>query len=66
MRWKDIATDLNLSTVTLWKVLRSQTDASEATKVRAKELNYGPNLSAGSLPTNAPSWPELQSASLQR
>ncbi len=34
VRWKDIATDLNLSTVTLWKVLRSQTDASEATKVR--------------------------------
>lgn len=55
VRMKDIATDLNLSTMTISKVLRGQTDVSESTKARVlqrvKELNYRPNLSAGSLRT---------------
>ncbi|HUB30828.1 MAG TPA: LacI family DNA-binding transcriptional regulator [Terracidiphilus sp.] len=55
MRLKDIAADLNLSKMTISKVLRGQTDISEATKARVlkrvKELNYIPNLSASSLRT---------------
>ena len=55
VRMKDIATDLNLSKMTISKVLRGQTDVSEATKARvlqrAKELNYRPNISARSLRT---------------
>jgi len=55
VRLKDIAADLNLSKMTISKVLRGQTDISEATKVRVlkrvKELNYIPNLSASSLRT---------------
>ena len=55
VRLKDIAADLNLSKMTISKVLRGQTDISEATKARVlkrvKELNYIPNLSASSLRT---------------
>jgi len=46
VRLKDIAADLNLSKMTISKVLRGQTDISEATKARVlkrvKELNYIP------------------------
>jgi LacI family transcriptional regulator len=55
VRLKDIATDLNLSKMTISKVLRGQTDVSAATKARVlqrmKELNYRPNISARSLRT---------------
>ena len=55
VRLKDIAADLNLSKMTISKVLRGQTDISEATRVRVlkrvKELKYIPNLSASSLRT---------------
>jgi LacI family transcriptional regulator len=55
VRLKDIANDLNLSKMTISKVLRGQTDISAATKARVlqrmKELNYRPNISARSLRT---------------
>src|SRR5579863_5830261 len=55
VRLKDIAADLNLSKMTISKVLRGQTDISEATKARVlkrvRELKYIPNLSASSLRT---------------
>ncbi|MEO6801822.1 MAG: LacI family DNA-binding transcriptional regulator [Granulicella sp.] len=55
VRLKDIASDLNLSKMTISKVLRGQTDVSAATKARVlqrmKELNYRPNISARSLRT---------------
>ena len=55
VRLKDIANDLNLSKMTISKVLRGQTDVSPATKARVlqrvKELNYRPNVSARSLRT---------------
>jgi LacI family transcriptional regulator, galactose operon repressor len=55
VRLKDIAADLNLSKMTISKVLRGQTDISEATKERVlkrvKELKYIPNVSASSLRT---------------
>jgi len=55
VRLKDIANDLNLSKMTISKVLRGQTDVSAATKARVlqrmKELNYRPNISARSLRT---------------
>ncbi len=55
VRLKDIANDLNLSKMTISKVLRGQTDVSPATKARVlqrmKELNYRPNISARSLRT---------------
>jgi LacI family transcriptional regulator len=55
VRLKDIAADLNLSKMTISKVLRGQTDISEATRARVlkrvKELKYIPNLSASSLRT---------------
>ena len=55
VRLKDIANDLNLSKMTISKVLRGQTDVSPATKARVlqrvKELNYQPNISARSLRT---------------
>lgn len=55
VRLKDIAADLNLSKMTISKVLRGQTDISDATKARVlkrvKELKYIPNLSASSLRT---------------
>jgi len=55
VRLKDIATDLNLSKMTISKVLRGQTDISDATKARVlkrvKELKYIPNISASSLRT---------------
>lgn len=55
VRLKDIAKDLNLSKMTISKVLRGQTDVSEDTKVRvlqrARELNYRPNTTARSLRT---------------
>lgn len=55
VRLKDIARDLNLSKMTISKVLRGQTDVSEDTKARvlqrAKELNYRPNTTALSLRT---------------
>ncbi len=55
VRLKDIATDLNLSKMTISKVLRGQTDISAHTKARVlqrvKELNYRPNSSARSLRT---------------
>ena len=55
VRLKDIAEDLNLSKMTISKVLRGQTDISEATKARVlqrvKELKYIPNISASSLRT---------------
>jgi LacI family transcriptional regulator len=55
VRLKDIASDLNLSKMTISKVLRGQTDISAATKARVlqrmKELNYRPNIAASSLRT---------------
>lgn len=55
VRLKDIAEDLNLSKMTISKVLRGQTDVSAETKARvlqrAKELNYRPNVTARSLRT---------------
>jgi LacI family transcriptional regulator len=55
VRLKDIARDLNLSKMTISKVLRGQTDVSEDTKARvlqrARELNYRPNTTARSLRT---------------
>jgi LacI family transcriptional regulator len=55
VRLKDIAEDLNLSKMTISKVLRGQTDISDATKARVlqrvKELNYIPNISASALRT---------------
>jgi LacI family transcriptional regulator len=55
VRLKDIAADLNLSKMTISKVLRGQTDISDATKARVlkrvRELKYIPNISASSLRT---------------
>ena len=55
VRLKDIADDLNLSKMTISKVLRGQTDVSPTTKARVlqrmKELNYRPNIQARSLRT---------------
>lgn len=55
VRLKDIAKDLNLSKMTISKVLRGQTDISDATRARVlqrvRELNYIPNISASSLRT---------------
>lgn len=55
VRLKDIAKDLNLSKMTISKVLRGQADISDATKARVlqrvRELNYIPNISASSLRT---------------
>ena len=52
VRLKDIAEDLNLSKMTISKVLRGQTDISDETKARVlkrvKELKYIPNISASS------------------
>src|ERR1700753_4113824 len=54
-RLRDIAKDLNLSTMTISKVLRGQTDVSAETKARVlkrvQELNYRPNMTARSLRT---------------
>lgn len=55
IRLRDIAKDLNLSTMTISKVLRGQTDVSAETKARVlkrvQELNYRPNITARSLRT---------------
>lgn len=55
VRLRDIAQDLNLSTMTISKVLRGQTDVSAETKARVlkrvQELNYRPNITARSLRT---------------
>jgi LacI family transcriptional regulator len=55
VRLKDIASDLNLSKMTISKVLRGHADVSAATKARVlqriKELNYRPNISARGLRT---------------
>lgn len=55
IRLRDIAQDLNLSTMTISKVLRGQTDVSAETKARVlkrvQELNYRPNVAARSLRT---------------
>lgn len=55
VRLKDIADDLNLSKMTISRVLRGQTDVSPETKARVlqrvKELNYRPNVMARSLRT---------------
>jgi len=55
IRLQDIADDLNLSKMTISKVLRGQTDISAETKARVlkrvQELNYRPNISASSLRT---------------
>jgi LacI family transcriptional regulator len=55
VRLKDIADDLNLSKMTISKVLRGQADVSPTTKARVlqrmKELNYRPNIQARSLRT---------------
>lgn len=55
IRLRDIARDLNLSTMTISKVLRGQTDVSAETKARVlkrvQELNYRPNITARSLRT---------------
>src|SRR5580765_5311262 len=55
IRLQDIADELNLSKMTISKVLRGQTDVSAETKARVlkrvKELNYRPNISARSLRT---------------
>ncbi|MEO8593071.1 MAG: LacI family DNA-binding transcriptional regulator [Candidatus Solibacter sp.] len=54
-RLKDIANDLNLSVVTISKVLRDHPDISQETRERVrkrmKELNYRPNLTARALVT---------------
>ncbi len=54
-RLKDIAKDLNLSVVTISKVLRDHPDISQETRQRVlqrmKELNYRPNLAARALVT---------------
>jgi LacI family transcriptional regulator len=54
-RLKDIAKDLNLSVVTISKVLRDHPDISQETRKRVlkrmKELNYRPNLAARALVT---------------
>jgi LacI family transcriptional regulator len=54
-RLKDIARDLNLSVVTISKVLRDHPDISRETRERVlkrmKELNYRPNLAARALVT---------------
>ena len=54
-RLKDIASDLNLSVVTISKVLRDHPDISQETRERVlkrmKELNYRPNLAARALVT---------------
>jgi LacI family transcriptional regulator len=55
VRLKDIASDLNLSVVTISKVLRDHPDISQDTRDRVlkrmKELNYRPNLAARALVT---------------
>ena len=55
VRLKDIARDLGVSVVTVSKVLRGNTDISEATRRRVlkrmKELNYQPNMMARGLAT---------------
>jgi LacI family transcriptional regulator len=55
VRLKDIADDLNLSKMTISKVLRGQADISAETKARVlkrvKELKYIPNINANSLRT---------------
>src|SRR5688572_7770841 len=55
VRLKDIAAELNVSVVTVSKVLRNQGDISDETRQRvlklAKELNYKPNWVARSLVT---------------
>jgi LacI family transcriptional regulator len=54
-RLKDIAHDLDLSVVTISKVLRGHPDISQETRDRVlkrmKELNYRPNLAARALVT---------------
>ncbi|WP_010545249.1 LacI family DNA-binding transcriptional regulator [Sphingomonas elodea] len=53
VRLKDIARDLGVSTVTVSKVLRGQTDIGEKTRERVlkrmRELNYQPNMLARAL-----------------
>src|SRR6185295_1942279 len=55
IRLKDIAQDLNISVVTVSKVLRKHPDIGPATRERVlqrmKELNYRPNLAARALVT---------------
>jgi LacI family transcriptional regulator len=55
VRLKDIARDLGVSVVTVSKVLRGNTDISDATRQRVlkrmKELNYQPNMMARGLAT---------------
>jgi LacI family transcriptional regulator len=55
VRLKDIAKDLNLSAVTISKVLRDHPDIGAETRKRVlkrmRELNYQPNLAARSLAT---------------
>src|SRR5947208_3316125 len=55
VRLKDIAQDLNISVVTVSKVLRKHPDIGPATRQkvlkRMKELNYRPNLAARALVT---------------
>jgi LacI family transcriptional regulator len=55
VRMKDIAAELNVSVVTVSKVLRNHTDISAATRERVlqrmKELDYRPNLAARTLVT---------------
>jgi len=55
VRMKDIAKDLNVSVVTVSKVLRGHADISAATRERVlkrvRELNYKPNVAARSLVT---------------
>jgi LacI family transcriptional regulator len=55
VRLQDIAADLNLSKMTISKVLRGQADVSAATRARVlkrvKEMNYRPNISARGLRT---------------
>jgi len=53
VRLKDIAEDLGVSTVTVSKVLRGNTDIGDATRARVlkrmRELNYQPNMLARAL-----------------
>lgn len=55
VRLKDIAHDLNVSVVTVSKVLRNHSDISDETRERVlkrmRELNYRPNLAARALVT---------------
>ena len=55
VRMKDIASDLGISVMTVFRALRDYPDVNPATRAevlqRAMELNYRPNLAARALVT---------------